>query len=104
MGAASTERIKGFRAPATQVGCCRLGHINCRSRVNPRSVAGPGMTTRERSLRSLLMKRRRLRRRSIEAKLVPARCCTFVDALPQQRRLRELFDVLVRFAGVDQHL
>src|SRR5271165_1436982 len=29
----------GFSAP--QVGCSRLGHLCCRSRVNPRSVASP---------------------------------------------------------------
>src|SRR5713226_6766433 len=34
----------GFRARATQVGYSRLGQSKRRSRVNPRSVARPGMT------------------------------------------------------------
>src|SRR6266540_5191155 len=34
----------GFRTRATQVGCSRLGQFGRRSRVNPRSVARPGMT------------------------------------------------------------
>src|SRR5437868_11851170 len=34
----------GFRARATQVGRSRLGQSKRRSRVNPRSVARPGMT------------------------------------------------------------
>ena len=53
---------------------------------------------------SLLVKRRRLRRRTLQTKLVPAGGGALVDALPQQRRLRELCDVFVRLAGVDQHL
>ena len=49
--------IPGSRPP--QVGCCRLGQLNSRSRVNPRSVAAPrddsarlGLTARE-GLRAL---------------------------------------------------
>src|SRR4029079_13828666 len=52
----------------------------------------------------LRVERRHPRRLTLESQFVPALAHLVVDRFPQQRRLRKAFQMLVRLAGVDQHL